>query len=190
VDIADEIAYNNHDIDDGLSSEMLLTEALMEVLLFRENFEEAKRENPSSDFKVLKCQSILKIINRQATDLVETASRTIKEKAVESAEDVRSAGPLARFSPEMEAKNQELKRFLRENLYEHYRVLRMADKADRILKGLFELYRRDVRLLSPHFAMELERVDAERLICDYIAGMTDRFALDEYKKLFDPFEKV
>ncbi|MHA2343906.1 MAG: deoxyguanosinetriphosphate triphosphohydrolase, partial [Candidatus Hodarchaeales archaeon] len=102
----------------------------------------------------------------------------------------RSPGPIARFSPEMERKNGQLKEFLYDNLYKHHRVLRMADKAERILKSLFEVYSNEPRVLPPHFFSEIERVGKERLICDYIAGMTDRYALDEYKKLFDPYEKV
>ena len=90
----------------------------------------------------------------------------------------------------MTAKNVELRKFLKKNLYEHYRLVRMADKAERMLEGLFNAYMRELRLLPPHFFSNIESMGKERLICDYIAGMTDRFALDEYKKLFDPYEKV
>ena len=90
----------------------------------------------------------------------------------------------------MNRKNTELKKFLKKNLYSHHRVIRMSDKADRILKALFKVYLDEPQLLPPHVYADLEEKGKERLICDYIAGMTDRFALDEYKKLFDPYERV
>ncbi len=195
VDVADEIAYNNHDIDDGLSSEMLTPQALEEVDLYRENFEAVKQKTgDNEDFKVLKCQTVIRIINAQATDLVETVMKAIDEGGINSPEDVRARGPIARFSPEMEKKNRQLKRFLIENLYRHHRVIRMADKAERIIKELFKAYLRVPKLLPPHVYARMEEAggkkEKHRVVCDYIAGMTDRFALDEFKKLFDPYEKV
>ena len=193
VDVADEIAYNNHDIDDGLSSEMLEPTQLQEVELWRENFEEVKKRVKASDFKVRKSQTVIRIINAQVTDLVDTVLKTIEEEGIASIDEVRKRGrPIARFSPGMEKKNRELKRFLGDNLYNHHRVIRMADKAERIISELFRAYRRKTTLLPPHTHSMIDTADMEkhRVICDYIAGMTDRFALNEYKKLFDPFEKV
>ncbi|MBI5598373.1 MAG: deoxyguanosinetriphosphate triphosphohydrolase [Deltaproteobacteria bacterium] len=191
VDMADEIAYNNHDIDDGLSSEMMTPAQLRDVELWQENFEEVERLSPGPDFKVLKYQTVLRIINQQVTDLVEAVMDTVDREGITAVEDIRKRPkPVARFSPGMERKNRQLKKFLKDNLYSHYRLLRMADKAERILKGLFKVYSDKTELLPPHFSSEIERVGEKRLICDYIAGMTDRFALDEYKKLFDPYEKV
>jgi dGTPase len=191
VDMADEIAYNNHDIDDGLTSKMMEPATMGEVDLWFESYEEAVKKFPGENFKTHKHQTVLSIINRQVTDLVENIFKTIEEEGISSVEEVRERGrPVARFSPEMEKKNSELKKFLWTNLYKHHRVLRMADKAERILKSLFEVYLNEPRVLPPHIFKEIERVGKERLICDYIAGMTDRYALDEYKKLFDPYEKV
>ncbi|OGQ64253.1 MAG: deoxyguanosinetriphosphate triphosphohydrolase [Deltaproteobacteria bacterium RIFCSPLOWO2_02_FULL_55_12] len=190
VDIADEIAYNNHDIDDGLSSEMIEPETLGEVAIWQEHLSEVKRQFPKEPFKVLTSQTIIKIINAQVTDLVESITRTIEEEGIGSLEDVRARKTIARFSLGMEAKNRELKRFLKANLYTHHRVIRMADKARRILRNLFTVYMREPKLLPPKTCMEIERIGKERVICDYIAGMTDRFALDEFKKLWDPYEKV
>ncbi|TAN63763.1 deoxyguanosinetriphosphate triphosphohydrolase [bacterium] len=193
VDIADEIAYNNHDIDDGLSSEMLAPELLGSVELWQENFEEARRLSSDADFRVLKYQTVIRIINAQVTDLVDTIEKTIAEENISSLDSVRSRKkPVARFSPEMEKKNKQLKRFLKANLYNHHRVIRMADKAERILKELFKAYLRAPKLLPPrvHSLIEEAGMEKHRVICDYIAGMTDRFALDEYKKLFDPYERV
>jgi dGTPase len=191
VDIADEIAYNNHDIDDGLSSQMIEREALEEVALWRENFARVKRAHPGADFKILKCQTVIRIINEQVTDLVETARKAIEAKGIGSVSAVRAQKrAMARFSPEMEKKNAELKKFLKKNLYSHHRVLRMADKAKRILEGLFKAYMNEPKILPPRDYEGIERLGKERVICDYLAGMTDRYALDEYKRLFDPYEKV
>lgn len=191
VDIADEIAYNNHDIDDGISSEMIDVAELKGVELWQENFEKAKAMYPGEGFKVHKCKTIIQIINQQVTDLIEEVWRKIEGFRIRSVEDIRGLGhPIARFSPDMEEKNNELKTFLKKSLYEHHRVIRMADKANRILRHLFKVYIDDPRLIPPHVYADIEESGKERLVCDYIAGMTDRFALEEYKKLFDPYERV
>lgn len=191
VDLADEIAYNNHDIDDGLSSEMLEPPTLKAVELWQENYELVERQYPGEDFRTLKSPTIIKVINAQVTDLVNAIMATVENEGIGSVGDVRARTEgIARFSPEMDKKNRELKRFLKENLYSHHRVIRMADKARRILRNLFTVYMREPRLLPPHTCQLIDKYGKERVICDYIAGMTDRFALDEVKKLFDPYEKV
>ncbi|MBI2413729.1 MAG: deoxyguanosinetriphosphate triphosphohydrolase [Deltaproteobacteria bacterium] len=192
ADLADEIAYNNHDIDDGISSEMIDPSALKSVDLWSAHFDEVKALYPEADFKVLKYQTIVKIINEQVTDLVETVLKTIEAEGIGSLDAVRARGIVARFSPEMDRKNRQLKKFLKENLYRHHRVVRMADKAERIIKELFKAYLRAPKLLPPHIHSLIDKSgrDKHRVVCDYIAGMTDRFALDEYKKLFDPYERV
>lgn len=192
VDIADEIAYNNHDIDDGHTSEMLEPGALKGIELWQEHFEDVKRKFPGEDFKVQKYQTIIRIINAQATDLVETVLKTIEDESIKSIADVRARKkPIARFSPAMEKKNRQLKKFLLDNLYKHNRVERMAYKAERIIQELFKVYLKKPKLLPPHVhSMIAGGKDEHRVVCDYIAGMTDRFALDEFKKLFDPYEKV
>jgi len=191
VDLADEIAYNNHDIDDGLSSEMINAGQLKDVELWQENYERIKKAHPKEDFKIHKSQTVIQIINQQVTDLIAQISKEIEKRKIGSVQDIRDIGEsIARFSPEMNRKNTELKKFLKKNLYSHHRVIRMSDKADRILKALFKVYLDEPQLLPPHVYADLEEKGKERLICDYIAGMTDRFALDEYKKLFDPYERV
>jgi dGTPase len=186
VDIADEIAYNNHDMDDGLSSDMIEPDELLQVELWGETFRKIAEDLKGHDFKILKYQTIRQLINIQATDLVENISRTIQEEGISSVEDVRKRSEtLARFSPAMQEKNAKLKIFLMDNLYHHDRVLSMASKARKIISELFGIYMNDIGLLPSHFA-ELEgKVDRQRLVCDYIAGMTDRFALVEHKRLFD-----
>ncbi len=150
VDIADEVAYNNHDIDDGIASDMLDLNDLKVVRLWQENLEEQQRAYPDNHFKVHKAQTIITIINQQVTDIVNEVSRRIEEQGVNSAEEIRDIGrPIAGFSEEMEKKNNELKLFLKEKLYNHHRVIRMADKAKRILRNLFTVYSREPRLLPP-----------------------------------------
>ncbi len=199
VDIADEIAYNNHDIDDGLLSEMIDPVLLQDVELWSGHFNAVRSAHPDADFKILKYQTVIRIINSQVTDLVDTVATALKEKGIKSVAGVRAQKKaIARFSPAMENKNKQLKRFLLENLYRHHRVERMADKAERIIEELFKAYLRAPKLLPPHVCSLISdagrdkprTVSDYRVICDYIAGMTDRFALDEYKKLFDPYEKV
>jgi len=193
VDLADEIAYNNHDIDDGISSGMLEADALKEVELWQSKRKEARARSNTRDEKILTYQTIIGIINAQVTDLVALMIRRIEENNINSLEDVRRRKELiAGFSPEMDRMNIELKAFLMKNLYHHYRVIRMADKAERIISELFRAYVREPKLLPPgnYARVESGKVPQKRVICDYIAGMTDRFALKEYGRLFDPFEKV
>ncbi len=193
VDLADEIAYNNHDIDDGLSSEMLDPEKLKELELWQTNMEKVLKGTDTRDARVLKYQTIIGIINAQVTDLVTLVSKRIEDEGIASIEDVRRrSGNIAGFSPKMREMNRELKSFLMKNLYHHYRVIRMADKAERIISELFRAYAREPRLLPPGKFSRIEQDSSlkMRVICDYIAGMTDRFALKEYGKLFDPFLKV
>ncbi|MFQ5427811.1 MAG: deoxyguanosinetriphosphate triphosphohydrolase [Thermodesulfobacteriota bacterium] len=193
VDLADEIAYNNHDIDDGLSSKMLSPDELKDVELWKTNMEKVRDRTETRDAKVLKFQTIIEIINAQVTDMVTLINQRVKEEGITSIGDVRGReSAIAGFSPEMKRMNRELKRFLMKNLYHHHRVIRMADKAERIISELFRAYTREPRLLPPGNFQRIESGSAEkmRVICDYIAGMTDRFALKEYGKLFDPFLKV
>ncbi|MBI1912363.1 MAG: deoxyguanosinetriphosphate triphosphohydrolase [Deltaproteobacteria bacterium] len=193
VDIADEIAYNNHDLDDGLSSEMLEPAKLKGVELWQEHFEKAQAKYPDLDFKILKYQTVIGIINAQVTDLVKTIFDTIEAEGIRTIEDIRVRKQIiARFSPEMEKKNRQLKKFLLDNLYRHHRVERMAYKAERIIQELFKVYLKTPKLLPPRVNSLIDKSgkDKHRVVCDYIAGMTDRFALDEFKKLFDPYEKV
>jgi len=193
VDLADEIAYNNHDIDDGLSSGMLEAATLNELEIWARSSERVLPRLKITDEKILKYQTIIEIINAQVTDLVNLISTRIEDEGIDSIEKVRGRKePLAGFSPKMADMNRQLKAFLMKNLYHHYRVIRMADKAERIISQLFNAYVREPKLLPPSSYSRIEegKNPAKRVICDYIAGMTDRFALKEYGRLFDPFEKV
>jgi dGTPase len=190
VDFVDEIAYNNHDIDDGLTSGMVTVEQLRAVPLFREAHE-AVVAGGIPDERVVRHQVVRWIIDRCSRDLIETSLRQVSEAGVSSTSGVRTAGRrLVAYSPEMAARVRELKDFLFANMYRHYRVVRMGDKAGRILRDLFHAFVGEPRQLPPHYHEEIERLGVHRVVCDYIAGMTDRFALDEHRKLFDPRVRV
>ena len=191
VNLADEIAYNNHDIDDGLTSEMITVDQLKEVALWQENYERVIKEMPDHPFKVKRHQTVRYIINTLVTDLVENILYNINRLNIRNVEDVRSCKEMiVIFSPDVLDKGRELKLLLRKNLYTHYRVVRMAEKANRFMTELFNAYHSNPEQLPPHLFSQIEGDNKERIIADYIAGMTDRYALDEYKKLFDPYEKV
>jgi dGTPase len=190
VDTVDEIAYNNHDIDDGLRSGMFTVDAIRSTRLFRETHDGALREG-LREGRLIRYHSVRRIINRCTEDLLVETLRAVAEARVTSADDVRRAGRrLVGYSAEMAAGVKELKDFLFANMYRHYRVVRMGDKARRILRDLFESYVSEPKQLPPQYQAQIERDGVHRVVCDYIAGMTDRFALDEHRKLFDPLVPV
>jgi dGTPase len=189
VDFVDEIAYNNHDIDDGLASGMFTPESIRAVGLFREAHDEVLAEG--IDDRIMRHQVVRRIINRCIRDLLETTRGQLESARIGSVEDVRGAGRrLVGYSDDMAARVRELKEFLFRNMYRHYRVVRMGDKAGRIVRDLFESFVGEPLQLPPHYYERVEREGAHRVVCDYIAGMTDRFALDEHRKLFDPLVRV
>jgi dGTPase len=190
VDTVDEIAYNNHDIDDGLRSGMFTVDDIRATRLFRDAHDAALAEG-IRDERLARYQAVRRIINRCSADLLEATLRSVTAARVENAEDVRRAiGRLVVYSPEMAASVKELKEFLFANMYRHYRVVRMGDKAGRILRDLFQSFVGEPRQLPPRYYAQIERDGVHRVVCDYIAGMTDRFALDEHRKLFDPLVPV
>ena len=192
VDYADEIAYNAHDIDDGLKSGLLALEDLEHAAVWREHHREVARAFPDVEPRIVRYQTTRRIIDTFVVDLIETTERAMRERGIDSIEAVRAVKPkLVDLSPRIAEQVRELKAVLFERLYDHYRVKRMAVKADRIMTGLFETYMSEPRQMPPHVHRRIGQGEATpRVVADYIAGMTDRFALDEYKKLFDPYEKV
>ncbi|MBI4515891.1 MAG: deoxyguanosinetriphosphate triphosphohydrolase [Deltaproteobacteria bacterium] len=192
VDYADEIAYNGHDVDDGLQSGLLDAAEIEGVALWRESINEVRAQHPRASDHVTRYQAIRRMIDRCVTDLITTVRRRLEREHVASVDAVRQhRGPLVALSAKTEAARLELKAFLMENLYQHHRVLRMMIKAQRVITELFESYMAAPEQLPPHILRRTR--DGEtvaRVVCDYIAGMTDRFALDEHRKLFDPQERV
>ncbi len=191
VNLADEIAYHCHDIDDGLASDILKEEELSQIALWRNLDTELRERYPNLSPDQRRHQLVRMLINFQVSDLIKETKTRVGKYQIRTLEDVRNAGEnILRFSESTEKLNSELKEFLYEKMYRHYRMIRMADKARRIINQLFEAYLEDSNQLPPSFRQRLKDEDQMQLICDYIAGMTDRFALQEYKKLFDPFERV
>jgi dGTPase len=192
VDLCDEIAYNNHDLDDGLESKLLdLNDLVARVRIFGDLFRQAQSEHPAAPIKLLINAAIIQLINLQVTDLIENIEATLRRERIETLEDIRRAPRLlVSFSDEVADRSRELKMYLYARMYNHPRVARMKYKARRILEALFGAYHQEPSLLPARYAERIRKEGLERIICDYIAGMTDRYAIDEYAKLFDPREKV
>jgi len=194
ANMADEIAYNNHDVDDGLRAGLIGIEQLAEIALFRVQYEEVIQAYPQLAARRTIHEVIRRMINSQVTDLVDTSRARITAADVRTLDDVRNQQePIIGFGTEMAARNLELKQFLRRRLYQHYRVRRMSAKADRIVKALFETFMQDMRVLPDAYQEKAANAeDGEgvagraRVVADYIAGMTDRYAISEYEKLFYP----
>jgi dGTPase len=183
ANLADEIAYNNHDVDDGLRSGLLTLERLAEVQIFARHMKAALREYPGVGGRRLVHETVRRMIDTLVTDLIRETERKIRAHAPATADEVRQAPALVGFSEKIHREQQELKKFLNLNLYQHYRVARMSAKARRIIADLFQAFCADPRLLSPEFRTRASD-DAPRAIADYIAGMTDRYAILEHRRLF------
>lgn len=191
INFADEIAYNNHDIDDGLKSGYISIRQLEQVELWRDVHRKVTETYPGLDDERQKYQTISALIGLFIKDLTSITLQRLHESNISSLDDLRRVNKqVVGFSQELALKNRELKRFLMENLYRHYKVERMRVKAERCLVQLFETYVKHPTLLPQKYVKKMEVAGRERVICDYIAGMTDRFALDEFKRLFEPYERV
>ncbi len=196
ANLADEVAYNSHDVDDGLRAGLIEIEQLREVTLFREQHDEVLHRWPDLALRRTIHEVIRRMINQQVVDLVETSAKAIESQDPKDVDAVRDAPhPLIRFSEPMLNQHLELKRFLRQALYRHYRVHRMSLKAQRIIRSVFQAFMDDLKILPPDFqahARSLERKEGEsgraRAVSDYIAGMTDRYAIMEYERVFNPTE--
>jgi dGTPase len=191
INFADETAYNNHDIDDGLKSGLITVEQLARVDLWREVHERIVAQYPGIEPERRKHQTISALIGLLINDLCETTRRNLELFGIRTMEDLRKVNrQVVAFTPETAEKNRRLKQFLMENLYRHHKVERMRVKAERYLSQLFDAYARHPTLLPRKYLKKMDGAGRERVICDYIAGMTDRFALDEFKRLFEPYERV
>ena len=194
ANLADEIAYNNHDVDDGLRAGLVTCRELATVALFRRHYEEVQGRYPGLAERRTIHEVVRRMINEVVTDLIETTQARIAQAAPADAEAVRATGrPLVGFSERIAAEHQELKRFLHERVYRHFRVVRMTTKAQRVVRELFRAYFDDVRLLPDEHRDAARRLEAAhglegrgRAVSDYIAGMTDRYAILEHARLYDP----
>jgi len=194
ANVADEIAYNNHDVDDGLRAGLITLEQLDEVELFREHHRQVRNRYPHLNGRRMVNEVVRRMINHLVIDLLEASQARLAEYAPEDVSAVRTTpAPLIGFSDEMKQKNRQLKRFLRDNMYRHYRVHRMTAKARRIIHALFHEFMGDPALLpgeTQETVRQSEQAQGEhgraRAVADYIAGMTDRFAISEYERIFNP----
>jgi dGTPase len=185
TNLADEIAYNNHDIDDGLRSGLLTVEQMQEVGLYARYSAEVQKQFPAISGRRAINETVRRMINALVVDLIDTSRAKIAEAGVKTIDDVRNAPPLIGFSESMKAEAQELKRFLRNNLYQHYQVNRMTSKARRIVTDLFGIFLSGPQLLPPDYQVDgSDVIEQARRVADYIAGMTDRYAMREYRRLF------
>jgi dGTPase len=179
--LADEVAYNAHDVDDGVRSGLIELEQLLEVDLVREHWRAALAAHPQLQGKRLLFETIRRMLSAQVYDIIDATRAALAEARPESPDAVRSAEkPLLRFSPDMRARSTALKRFLFANLYRHPQVQATRARAEQVLRDLFAAYVDDTRQLPADFAA---RPDRERACADYIAGMTDRFAIKEHTRL-------
>jgi dGTPase len=183
ANLADEIAYNNHDVDDGLRSGLITLDQLKEVPLFRRYFDEAQRLYPAASERRRINETVRRIINALVHDLVTQSEANIAAAAPASIADVRRAPPLIAYSETAHQESLTLKRFLRDQLYQHYLVQRMSAKGRRIIRELFQSFMEDARLLPPQYQAKAE-ADRARAVADYISGMTDRYAMREHRRLF------
>jgi dGTPase len=198
ANFADEIAYNNHDVDDGIRAGLITLEQLLEVPLFLEYHREVLAKYPALEGRRRVYEIVRRMINRLVTDLIDASAGRLRDSAVGSIADVRSApAPLIGFSDATRELNYALKTFLREHVYRHYKVRRMTSKARRVVRALFDVFFHDPTLMPEEHqesGTRLERAQGTagraRAVADYIAGMTDRYAILEHRRLFDPGERT
>ncbi|MBL8491324.1 MAG: deoxyguanosinetriphosphate triphosphohydrolase [Rhodocyclaceae bacterium] len=191
--LADEIAYNNHDVDDGLRAGLIAPKDLRQVSLFARHEDEVRREFPQIGGRRLIHETVRRMIDAQVTDLLAETGRRIEDLRPDDPEAVRAAPQLVGFTPAMREENRALKTFLGARLYRHYQVLRTTNKARRIIRDLFAAFMGDHRLLPTQYQALAEAGQSgdplmpdprARAVADYIAGMTDRYAVKEHRRLF------
>jgi dGTPase len=198
ANFADEIAYNNHDVDDGIRAGLITIEQLLEVPLFLEYHHEVLEKYPSLAGRRLVFEILRRMINRLVTDLIESSAQRLRESAVSSIAEVRlQSKPLIGFSDVTRELNHTLKTFLRDHVYKHYKVRRMTAKARRVIGTLFDAFFNDPSLMPDEHRLTATRLEVTmgsagraRSVADYIAGMTDRYAILEHRRLFDPGERT
>ena len=185
ANVADELAYTSHDLDDGLRSGMITPNQLDGIAIWEIVNESIGRRKTETLDELTRHQIIRRLINFEITDLIHSVDRYLRKSAVSSALEVQKLPyNLVGFSEDMYRRNRELKDFLFTNLYRHYRVVRMSTKAEKIIADLFSVYHDTPAMLPPSIQALVDERGLETAVCDYIAGMTDRFAIDEYNRLF------
>lgn len=190
ANLADEMAYNAHDLEDGLRANLFSPRDLDELAIWRD-FKEQIGWDGTPFTELVRREVVRELIGEFVTDVVKTTSRTLQENEIDTPEKVQSfERNVVTYSAEMAEKVRELKDFLYENMYRHHRLIRMQVKAERFVSELFRAYLVEPMMLPEKTQRRLQVLPPERVVCDYIAGMTDRFALGEWEKLFDPYRKA
>jgi len=189
ANVADELAYTTHDLDDGLRSGMINAQMLEGIALWEILCETFNWRGPILD-DLERHRMIRQLVGLMATDMITTTDSRLKESKIQSANDVQKLKyNVIGYSEDMQRRNRELKDFLYKKLYRHFRVVRMSVRAERLISELFNAYRTEPAILPDHVQKIVDKRGLERTICDYIAGMTDRYAIEEHQKLFNPLEK-
>jgi dGTPase len=198
ANFADEIAYNNHDVDDGIRAGLISVDQLLEVPLFLEYHREVSALYPDLAGRRLVFEILRRMINRLVSDLIESSAARLRESALRSIDEVRmQSKPLIGFSEVTRELNLGLKTFLRDQVYKHYKVKRTTTKARRVVSTLFDAFFNDPGLMPEEHKLTAARFESTagsagraRAVADYIAGMTDRYAILEHRRLFDPGERA
>ncbi len=191
VNVSDEIAYDNHDLDDGLKSGLLNEADLNGVQLWDEAVSDIEKDASDIDGQIRRSRIVRYLINFQVSDVINNTLARIKDLNIKGVSDLEGQKEqILGFSEGMNAKCGPFKEILNDKLYRHYRVICMSNKASRFLKALFQVYYDNPQQLPPQALENIEETGKCRVICDYMAGMTDRYALDQYKRFFEPYERV
>jgi dGTPase len=187
---ADELAYMAHDLDDGLRSGLITPDQLAGVPLWEIINESIGRRRSDTLNDLARHRLVRRLIGIEITDLIQSIDRMIRRSGIRSVEELQKLPyNVVGFSEDMHRRNRELKDFLYQNLYNHYRVVRMAVKAERIIESLFETFINEPSVLPAHFQKSIDEIGLEMSVCDYLAGMTDRYALEEHERLFGRFTR-
>jgi dGTPase len=198
ANLADEIAYNNHDIDDGIRAGLITLEAAAEVPLVQRHLDKVRTLYPELSGRRRVHETVRRMVNSLVVDVIQSSIERLRSAQPADIEAVRThEQPLIGMSVQMREQHLELKQFLREQVYRHHRVLRMTTKAKRVVRELFEAFMDDPKLMPDEYREHALQAGTEggdarsaRIVCDYIAGMTDRYAILEHRRLFDPSERT
>jgi dGTPase len=192
TNIADELAYIAHDLDDGLRAKMITPLDLKDLAVWQVLLDQLQiRQTPFPLDDLSRHRIVRRLIGLEVTDVLNQAEKRLNQSNVQSVLALQSLPyPIIEFSETFIQYNRELKDFLFQRLYRHHHVNRTAVKSERIIKALFETYLQEPGILPPHIIAQAEKQSLKRVICDYIAGMTDRFAIQEYQRIFDPLTRA
>jgi dGTPase len=191
ANLADEIAYNAHDLDDGLRAELFWPRDLDELAIWQELKETVGWNHGHASDPLIRHEVIRELIGQSMNNVLENTERNLVTDRLDTPEKLQAhARNVVGYSAEFGAKIQELKEFLYRRMYRHYRLMRMQTKAERFISEIFQAYMKEPRMLPESIQQKLDEAPLARLITDYIAGMTDRYALDEWRKLFDPYQQA